>query len=317
MVSGGHVAVDVFFVLSGYVLMRRYGRTAFTANATLSFYARRFARIYPLYAVSLAIGAGASWRRFFADCASAIGLTRLGLEVLLLNAWTHIAMFQYNFAAWSLSVEVLFYVLGPWLLPAVARMSARTLLALAWMATFAAPLVYTILDPDHLGRAFALGDEVKWSWYLKFFPIQRLPEFIAGAAAARLNWRPRLAAPIAALGLFAILASGVVPYAFRVSGVLLPLIVLLIVGVAASDEGPLASAVCIALGRASYATYILHWPLFLASSRLDPDVWERPTHVLIFCVSLWAISLLAFRFIEEPLRRRLTQRFGRLRLATA
>jgi peptidoglycan/LPS O-acetylase OafA/YrhL len=152
---------------------------------------------------------------------------------------------------------------------------------------------------------------------LKFFPIQRLPEFVAGAAAARLNWRPRFAAPIAALGLFAILASSVVPYAFLVSGVLLPLIVLLIVGVAASDRGPLASAICIALGRASYATYILHWPLFLAWSRLDPDVWERPTHVLIFCVSLCVISLLAFRFIEDPLRRRLTVRFGRLRLANA
>jgi peptidoglycan/LPS O-acetylase OafA/YrhL len=318
-VSGGHVAVDIFFVLSGYVLMRRYGKVSFTADATRSFYVRRFARIYPLYVISLAIGAGASWRKFFEDCGSAIGLTRLALEVLLLNAWTHIAMFLYNFAAWSLSVEVFFYLLGPWLLPTVARTSTRTLLGilgLAWMATFAAPLLYTTFDPDHIGRAFALGDEGEWSWYLKFFPFQRLPEFLAGAAAARLDWRPRLGAPLAVLGLFAILAAGVVPYAFLVSGVVLPLIVLLIVGVAAWDRGPLASRVCIALGRASYATYILHWPLFLAWSRFDPEVWERPTHVLIFCVSLGAISLLAFRFIEEPLRRRLTLHFGRVGLVT-
>jgi peptidoglycan/LPS O-acetylase OafA/YrhL len=312
-VSGGHIAVDVFFVLSGYVLMRRYGRTTFAANAIFSFYVRRFARIYPLYVISLAIGAFARWHRFVEDCTNAIGLSRIALEFLLLNAWAHIAMFQYNFAAWSLSVETFFYLLGPWLIPAVARTSARNLLALltmAWIATFAAPLIYTTLDPDHLGHAFALGDEVKWSWYLKFFPIQRLPEFLAGAAAARLNWRPRLAAPLAALGLFAILASRAVPYAFLLSGVLLPLIVLLIVGIAATDRGFLASGVCVLLGRASYATYILHWPLFLAWSRFDPDVWERPAHVLSFCASLCAISLLAFRFIEEPLRHLIRLRFA-------
>jgi peptidoglycan/LPS O-acetylase OafA/YrhL len=217
-------------------------------------------------------------------------------------------MFQYNFAAWSLSVEALFYGLGPWLLPAVARRSSRALIALlglAWISTFAVPLLYTTLDPDHLGRALVLGDELKWSWYLKFFPVQRLPEFVAGAAAARLTWRPRHAGPLAALGLIAILASGLVPYAFLVSGVLLPLVVLLVVGVAAWDRGALVSGACVALGRASYATYILHWPLFLAWARFDPDVWERPTHLLVFCVSLCATSLVAFRFVEEPLRRRL------------
>jgi peptidoglycan/LPS O-acetylase OafA/YrhL len=319
-VAGGHVAVDVFFVLSGYVLMRRYGEARFTAGATLEFYSRRFARIYPLYLVSLVIGAAASSRRFFEDCGSSTGLTRLTLEVLLLNAWTHLAMFLYNFAAWSLSVEVFFYLLGPWLLPAVGRRPPRALVAflgLAWMATFVAPLAYTTFDPDHLGRALALGDEVKWSWYLKFFPLQRLPEFVAGAAAARLNWHPRRAAPLAAVALWAILASGQVPYAFLVAGVLMPLIVLLVVGVAAYDRGLLASGACVALGRASYATYILHWPLFLAWSRFDPDVWERPAHVLMFCASLLVISLLAFRLVEEPLRRRLTRRLGRERLAVA
>jgi peptidoglycan/LPS O-acetylase OafA/YrhL len=97
--------------------------------------------------------------------------------------------------------------------------------------------------------------------------------------------------------------------------VLLPLIVLLVVGVAVRDQGLLVSPLCSMLGRASFATYILQWPLFLLWARFDPDVWGRVTHVLGFVVALAASSLLAFRFLEEPLRRRLTQRLSPLKRA--
>ena len=309
-VSGGYIAVDIFFVLSGYVLMRRYGTTIWTPPAIRAFYRRRWARVYPVYALSLAIGAIASSGKFMADCASVAGLTRIGLELALLNAWHHIAMFRYNFVAWSLSVEAFFYLLSPLLLPFVARRSQRALgvlLGISWLATFILPALYTAFDPDHLGRALILGDEKPWSWYLKFFPLQRVPQFVAGAIAAKYAGKPRAPGWLFAGLALTVLALRTIPYAFLTSGVLLPLFVLFIVVIAAYDGGPLSSRPLVALGRASFATYILHWPLFLLWSRVDRAVWERPTHVALFACVLCAVSLATFSFFEEPLRRRLTR----------
>jgi peptidoglycan/LPS O-acetylase OafA/YrhL len=101
-----------------------------------------------------------------------------------------------------------------------------------------------------------------------------------------------------------VLALRTIPYAFLTSGVLFPLFVLFIVVTAAHDGGPMSSRPLVALGRASFATYILHWPLFLLWSRIDRAVWERPTHVALFACVLCAVSLTTFGFVEEPLRRR-------------
>jgi peptidoglycan/LPS O-acetylase OafA/YrhL len=74
---------------------------------------RRIARIYPLYLLSLVVGAADAWPKSIQELATARELTRLGLQLALLNAWHHIAMFKWNWAAWSLSVEVGFYFASP------------------------------------------------------------------------------------------------------------------------------------------------------------------------------------------------------------
>jgi peptidoglycan/LPS O-acetylase OafA/YrhL len=60
-------------------------------------------------------------------------------------------------------------------------------------------------------------------------------------------------------------------------------------------------------GQASYATYILHVPLFQWLARFDPALWDRASHVVVYMALLGVASLAAFRFVEEPLRRRLTR----------
>ncbi len=313
IVSNGYLAVDVFFVLSGYVMMRGYGETAFTWPAARRFYLRRFARIYPLYAASIAAGAFASPRRFLGDFGTEQGRIRLAMEVFLLNAWSHLAMFFYNFGAWSLSVEAFFYLLCPLLLPLVARLrplGVLAALALAWLGTFVAPTIYTLLDPDHLGRPLRANEEIMGSWYLQYFPVQRLPEFIAGAAAARLPWKSRWAAPAGALGLLALLAADIVPFAYLRSGAALPLIVALVAGVAELRGGFLAFRTCVALGHASFATYILQWPLFMLWSKYDKTIWEDDARRLMYLPLLLLVSLAAHRCVEEPARQWLIRRFG-------
>ena len=315
LVGAGYLAVSLFFVLSGFVLTHRY------LDAPLAprrFYVQRVARLYPLYLVSLAVGFAATLPRSAAELSQPREQLRVVLQVGVLNAFSHIAMFKWNWAAWSLSVEAFFYALFPLALPRVRRTSPRVLVAvivLAWALTFVVPSLYTAIDPDHLGHAPSPDDEVLYLWYARYFPLQRVPEFAAGCAAAallhRVGWpSPRLARSLAWGGgatLLAIVGTAAVPYLFLHSGVLLPVFVALVVGLAALPPATsvVTSPPVLALGHASYATYILHVPLFLLMARLDPALWGSLAHLPLYLAALVPLSLAGRRFVEEPLRRRM------------
>jgi peptidoglycan/LPS O-acetylase OafA/YrhL len=315
--ASGHVAVDLFFVLSGFVLARRY-RPADVATATgrRAFWRRRLARVYPLYLASLALGFSAEWPRSLRDLATWGGALRLAGQAALLNAFCHKWMFRLNWAAWSLSVEAFFYLLFPWLIAWVSRRNLRPLIAWCAAAALVVPALYMLLDPDHLGRPLDHGDNYLWSYYLKFFPPQRLPMFVAGMAAALLTEErapPKHGAAVAVVALVGIVATNVVPYTLLQGGALLLVFTLLVAALATDGErrSPIArwlgSRPLVALGHASYATYIFHVPLFLLFACFDEDAWTRPWLFLPYALALLGLSLGAYRFVEEPARRALTR----------
>src|SRR5580658_4864737 len=123
LVTTGHVAVDIFFVLSGFVLAHRYSVDDVSTGAgRRAFWVRRFARVYPLYAISLVIGVVSTSPRSVEELATVGGAVRLAGQALLLNSLWHTWVFRHNWAAWSLSVEAVFYALFPFLLPRVVRL---------------------------------------------------------------------------------------------------------------------------------------------------------------------------------------------------
>lgn len=319
LVGSGFVAVSFFFVLSGFVLAHHYEPERFqTPHELRRFWVRRFARVYPLYLLSLAVGAAAAWPKSLYELAAPPEALRLGLQLLLLNAWHHVAMFKWNWAAWSLSVEAAFYFVFPWLIVALRKLSTLRLwllLAVCWTATFAAPALYTALDPDGFGRPFEVHDDALFAWYLKFFPVHRFPEFIAGLGAGLLYTRRRgdlsertaAATTIAAMVvLLVFLTSKLIPHAYLQAGVLLPVFLAIIRGLATpSFVGTAASwRPLLTLGRASYAIYILHVPVFSLLAHFDPTMWTVPgRHLPLYAVVLIAASLVAHRWIEQPCRR--------------
>ena len=315
VIAAGHVAVDLFFVLSGFVLARRYlPEDVATWSGRWGFWVRRFARVYPLYVVSLALGVYAEMPSSLSSLQTARGLLRLVAQLGLLNAWSHVWMFRHNWAAWSLSVEAFFYLVFPWVLPPLmTRRPGRVVLAAA-MLVLLVPAAYDAIDPDHLGHALGRGDEVLWSWYVKFFPVQRLPMFVAGIAASRMRKTrlPGWFTELVLAGIASLLVLKVVPYAFLQGGALLAPFVALVVGLARAGEPRsilgrlLATRPFVVLGHASYATYIFHVPLFLALARHDSLIETELVHFLGYVATLLVLSLLAHRFLEEPLRRRLS-----------
>lgn len=319
-VSAGYISVHVFFVLSGYVLTVQYREVDLSVSSERrAFWWRRFARLYPLYICSLLLGFVALWPGSWESLQTLRGAVRAVVQLCVLNAWWHAAMFPLNFAAWTLSAEMLFYLLFPVLLPRMVRMGDRALclaLGLATALTLVAPTLYTVFDPDNLGRPLSFNEDHVWARYLNFGAPHRVPEFIAGIAVALLvqrGWFAKIRGSavtslLASTALVFLAAPPLIPFAYAGGTVLLPIVVVLVVSLDHSRRSWLASAPAVALGRASYATYILHVPVFFALQAFGPhpeDMWQRPLDVAIYVIAMIPISLLAHRWIETPLRKRL------------
>ena len=321
VVDAGFVAVGMFFVLSGFILTHVYdGRDLADPAARRGFWWARFARIYPVYFLSLVVAFLASFPETAADLTTVRGCIHLAHALPLLNAFSHYGMFYLNWAAWSLSAEAFFYLLFPWIAGRIARLKTPALFGiatLAWGAGLIAPAVYSALDPDHLGHPLRLGDEVLWSWYLKFFPLLHLASFVVGVVAGRLairyraalarltpGWRDLVVMAGAAL-LIATLCSRLVPYAYLFDDVLAPLFAVLLVALAAGDSRSarvLGSRLVVGLGRASYALYILHVPVFYVFLRFAPDMWDRADLFWPYLGVLVVVSIGVHRWVEEPAR---------------
>jgi peptidoglycan/LPS O-acetylase OafA/YrhL len=127
--SAGYVAVSFFFVLSGFVLVYTYEGKKFDLGR---FWRARFARLYPVYLLSLVVCApfffyvitrfdfpGFEWTKAHLTAA-------VVLVLAMLQAWVPGAAMTWNGVAWAVSVEIFFYVVFPVLLRSFGRLSNRT-----------------------------------------------------------------------------------------------------------------------------------------------------------------------------------------------
>jgi peptidoglycan/LPS O-acetylase OafA/YrhL len=327
LAAAGYLGVNLFFVLSGFVLVYTYPPAPAGAErwSTRSFFVARFARIYPMYLASLVVALP-----FFAAAAAEASWAPVvlwkGAAVLgLLQAWSPATVFTWNYPAWSLSVEACFYLLFPLLIRGLRRWNARRAAATIagfWLAGVAPSLLYVALDPDGLGAAASPTSHGFWLEVLKFNPLLRLPEFCTGMALGGLFLlrrsgaappaRRTAAAAIVSTGLLlaSALASGRVPYPVLHNALLAPLFGALIYALA-FGEGWLARLLAwrpvVELGEASYALYLLHVPLWFWLQALLADGAgprpESPAFFALYLATTLAASVLFHRLLERPARR--------------
>jgi len=298
--DSGAEAVSLFYVLSGFVLVYTYLRETDVKGSRWDFYVARFARIYPAYLVGFAIGAVPYFLwPYTQSIASPWAMATVTL--LLLQTWTLNDFQQWNPPGWSVSVEAFFYAVFPFLLGPVARVSSKGLLVLAvvfYLATYSGGFV-TMLSPGLFDTAVN--------------PIFRLPEFVIGMCAGMLFLRQTLHPVIARIPTFAIVlilwcamtAVAGVGYGWRHNGLLSPIFALLIYRLAI-DEGHtarlLSSSVIVVLGEASYALYIVHWPILQYLTHLLPLDTAAITFAP-YVITAVATSVIVFFLIEKPARR--------------
>jgi peptidoglycan/LPS O-acetylase OafA/YrhL len=320
LLPGGFVGVDVFFVISGYLITKivvddvRAGRFTFR-----SFYARRVRRIFPALTVVLVACGAFGWFMLVGDelAQFAKHLAAGALSVANIKFWRETGYFDGAgdlkplLHLWSLGVEEQFYLLWPLALVATRGRSSAIRRILG--AIVASSLALSIwLSFRHPTAAF-------------FLPFPRFWELGAGGILAcagdfglgghandggppaSVPFSPRARSVLSAFGAVLFLLSVFLLSRHRQfpGWALLPTSagVLLIAGGPGGFVGRvLSSKPLVEIGILSYPLYLWHWPLLSFARILEPrDLSVGKTTALV--VAAFALAWLTQRFVEKRLRR--------------
>jgi peptidoglycan/LPS O-acetylase OafA/YrhL len=317
--TGGYVGVDVFFVISGFVitglLLRE--RSATGRTSILDFYARRVRRILPAAGIVILGSAFFSYLVLGPLLGSNVADDGRWAAVFLANF--HFASVGTNYLAaqlppsplqnfWSLSVEEQFYIIYPTLFLLVAsakyRLSLRGRLVVALVIVIVASYVFSVVETSsHPAASY-------------FSPFTRAWELALGALiAVCASWLKkipsRMAATLTWVGLGTILYSA---FSFNAHTVYPgSLVAVPVVGAALIIAGgvaiPRAGAELLLglrpfrwLGKLSYSLYLWHWPILMIAA----DYLGKPTLGLWYNLPLLllalSISMVTYQMVETPFR---------------
>ena len=312
--SGGYIGVDVFFVISGFLITQLLIDEAGEHSSIdlRNFWARRARRILPMsILVTLAtVIAGL----FMLEPGKVRDLSAVGLGAL--GFCTNIVLFfrtsDYLSGVtapsslrhfWSLAVEEQFYLLWPLVVFGALKYGKvnwkKWLIGAGALAGVASLITSILITKGHPGAGY-------------YLPYSRFWEISAGAllalAGSRFDKIPNMARAVGGwIGLIAIITSAVIfseSTVFPGYAALLPVVATVLVLVAGSAKfGPvslLSLEPMQSLGARSYSLYLWHWPLLvLIEARFGtPSAWGKAWIV----VAALVLSAISYRAIEQPVR---------------
>ncbi|HEX4488050.1 MAG TPA: acyltransferase [Terriglobales bacterium] len=310
LVGTGYISVSFFFTLSGYILALVYLRRGRSVDRG-RFWQARFARIYPVFLFTLVLDFPYS----VFESASRLGLypalekisAGFVLNCLMLQAW-HPGWRVIDQPNWSLSVETVFYLLFPLIGLGLWQMRTRKFFALCagGYAVSVAASVFAIhrhVDPNAV----------------MFNPLLHVHEFVAGVLIcvmqARLSGQavkriarlaPWLLVGSLALFLGIVAVENQMPSILLHNGLLVPLYGVVILAASSGGWGvawALSRDWMVTLGKASYALYLIHVPLW---HLVLLGHWENSRALYpVYLLATLGSSVLVYYRIEEPARKAL------------
>jgi peptidoglycan/LPS O-acetylase OafA/YrhL len=327
-VRGGFIGVDVFFVISGFVITGMLMRQL-EARGTFSirdFYSRRIKRLLPALALVVAVtlvltgllGAPFNGQQGITALTGGGAVLALANVVLIFKSGDYFETPPASnplLNTWSLSVEEQFYLVFPFALLALWLIGRRIKRGLSTQAVLISGIAILTVASFVLSVAMSSGN---WAWRFSspesvafYSAPTRAWEFgvgvIAALITARIRISSRVATPIFTLGVIAVIAaaftigeSDIFPGAIALWPVLATAALLLTGDVA---RGSLTKVIrlraAVSLGDLSYSWYLWHWPLIAMSLILWPTNSWFPTIAAFLSL---ALAWLTFRFVENPLR---------------
>jgi peptidoglycan/LPS O-acetylase OafA/YrhL len=334
LIRNGYLGVDLFFLITGFLLILPWARHAMEGRAApraRDFYVRRIRRIVPAYYVQLVVLFAVMVPLFLG-----VAFVRANAGFVGFNAAAHALFLHYttpitsgslelNGALWTLTLEAEYYLLLPFLAPVFVRapiVTAAILVALAglwrWLtATDLAPLVSLEMA---LGARWSLPEAT-----IRHLLLTQLPGYLghfAAGMAVGLVWLRRRRAIVsdsASLGWLALLvaAAATIYWAYALGGgahlgvegawlATLASLALILLALVCGGPFParlVAATPLLFVGRVSYSGYLYHLPLVLIWNRfhiLDGSALSFP----LFLLTLLAVASISYHYVEAPFMRR-------------
>jgi peptidoglycan/LPS O-acetylase OafA/YrhL len=309
MFTSGPTAVGYFFVLSGFIITFAYYRPEIRFDFR-SYWLARFSRIYPVYILSFVLTC-----LFYIEIISRIKPGKVWANVFLYQAWFPRYASSFNIVAWSLSVEVFFYLLFPFIAMCVRRLPVKTVLWISLAFWAVSQFVHSILYIRYMPQ------EANW---LLFFPLFHLNSFLLGMAGGiwyltragkqGVNQSSNRGMLLASLGLVFLTITlreyaPSFPQNFSLdAGLLAPLFLLIILALALDTtrlSQRLAHPWLVLLGDSSYALFILHIPFLWLFRRLLEITGISISYSSMFFIHVFnsiVLSIMVFKFMERPAR---------------
>lgn len=309
--SGGYVGVDVFFVISGFLITSIISREIAQNRFTLArFYERRARRILPALAGMLVLTwiAGLYFlgpKALASLGASTIATALFGSNILFwIETGNYFADSSELFPllhTWSLAVEEQFYIVIPLIMMAIARFAGVRLFVPVFLAIVIVSFVFALVALPYRPNA------------VFFLPMSRawelgLGSLLALMAAPELTRRSLASEIIGVLGLLGIavpvvLYTGETPFpGLAAAPVCVGTALLIAVREHSAVTRVLGSRGFVWIGLLSYSWYLWHWPV-LVYARVQYNTVHLPIMVGVACALLsLALAYASYRFVEQPFR---------------
>ena len=314
LVPGGYVGVDVFFVISGFLITTNILGGLSTGTFSIrGFYDRRVRRIFPALAVVLAATYALGWVSLFDKEFEQLGKHVAGGAFFVSNLFLWAESGYFDTASevkplvhlWSLGIEEQFYIVWPLLLWAMFRFGRRigSNVVISTLVLLVASFVLGLLSLDSVGGYYS--------------PLNRFWELLIGALLAIVAFRgrpihERLPARTAHLTASLGMVLVIVPMfaldgtsAFPGWNAIPPTVgaALLIASGPSTWWGRhvLSRRLMIGIGLISYPLYLWHWPLLVYARILASGVPAAGIRIGAVILAV-VLSYLTYRLIEKPLR---------------
>jgi peptidoglycan/LPS O-acetylase OafA/YrhL len=308
LAAAGRLGVDLFFILSGFILAYNYADEFRSIRPGLygRFLWLRLARIYPVHLFTLVmlvvIVTGARTAGLPVNPAEMYSLSTLATNVLMVNAWTGMEL-SWNYPAWSISAEWFAYLVFPVAGLTLARIRSGWAALAGAGAALAAMYAVFVLFPT--------------AWAFPAPLVRISTEFVAGyllCVAYRRGvgstWRWPAIGTLALTS--SMVAGTVLEFHHRSAIWAVPGLAIAILALAHADRGGLrrwlASSHMIFLGKISYALYMTHAICQLALAHLVPpavletSLLVRTGVVAGYATIVIAAAIAVYYLVEEPSR---------------
>ncbi|GGZ42507.1 acyltransferase [Asticcacaulis endophyticus] len=325
MFSGGFVGVDVFFVISGYLITRILAdEIAEGRFSLLKFYERRVRRIAPALILVMVVSIPFAWFTMLPEEFRDFGQSLVAVNLFLSNVFflgesgyfEGAAEYKPFLHTWSLAVEEQFYLLFPLILFAIWRFARRYIMAILGVVALAS-LIWAEYNWRHDPNAtFYLLPSRAWELLagalLALGMRNQGLETVHPPLIARLHhlmMRRDVRQVLSMAGLVMIITPVLVIEHFIPWPGLLTLIpvsgAMLVIGFARDGTWAyriLTQPYFVGIGLISYSAYLWHQPVFVFARLLSPDGVSTKGYIVLTLLSL-GLAYLTWRYVEQPFRK--------------